>query len=224
MFARSIPFLALIAQLAFAQAHAKDLALKIDYDSTAIGADGVTRTTRYSDKLIRRDNDSWFARVLPAHAHDEDEHAKGGKGHKHLDTTAAARWVTRQDDGKLQVRLVNTHEKMVVDIPKAEYSNIGFDGEWSTVSQLISTEQIKRMKVLSAPAPAGSRWYESRRGNLTVKVLWDERQEFPRKIESVAANGLYRSSVTATPQAMPATLPWSELKSFVRKEYTDFLD
>ena len=124
MFARSIPFLALIAQLVFSQAHAKELALKIDYNSTATGTDGVTRTTRYSDKLIRRDNDSWFARVLPAHAHDEDEHAKGGKGHKHLDTTAAARWVTRQEDGKLQVRLVSTHEKMVVDIPKAEYSAI----------------------------------------------------------------------------------------------------
>ena len=224
MFARPLSLLALPALLVFAQVQAKDLALKIDYNSTATGADGITRTTRYSDKLIRRDNDSWFARVLPPHAHDDDEHAKGGKGHKHLDTTAAARWVTRQEDGKLQVRLVSTHEKIIIDTPKAEYSNIGFDGDWNTASQLISTEQVKKMKALDTVAPAGSRWYETRRGNLTVRVLWDERQEFPRKIESASANGLYRSAVTATPQAMPSALPWTQLKGYGRKEYTDFLD
>lgn len=224
MFARHLILLALPTLLFFAPAHAKDLALKIDYDSTATGADGVTRTTRYSDLLIRRGNDSWYARVLPPHAHDEAEHAKGGKGHKHLDTNAAARWITRQNDGKILVRLVNAHEKMVVDIPKAEYSNIGFDGEWSTASQLLSTEQVKRMTALAIAAPQGARWYETRRANLTVRVLWDDLHEFPRKIESVGANGLYRSTVTAMPQAMPATLPWTQLKTFARKEYTDFLD
>ena len=80
------------------------------------------------------------------------------------------------------------------------------------------------MKALDTAAPGGSRWYETRRGNLTVRVLWDERQEFPRKIESASANGLYRSTVTATPQAMPSPLPWTQLKAYGRKEYTDFLD
>jgi hypothetical protein len=133
------------------------------------------------------------------------------------------RWVTRQADCKLQVRLVNVHEKLIVDISKAEYSNIGFDGEWSTVSQLMSTEQVKRMKALDDSAPTGSRWYEIRHGNLTVRVLWNELQEFPRKIESAAANRLYRSSVTAAPQALPAIPPWTQLKALARKEYTDFL-
>lgn len=203
---------------------AKDLAARIDYETLAIGADGVTRITRYSDQLIRRDNDSWLARQLPAGAHNGADHHKAEKGHKHMDIAAAARWVTRTDDGKLQVRLVNAHEKRVIDVPKTDYGNVGFDGEWSTASQLLGTDQVRKMKPLNLPAPAGSQWFEMARSPLTVRVLWDAQREFPLKIESTHSAGLYRSTVTATPQAMPSTLPWTQLKAYERKEYSDLLD
>lgn len=219
---RLCTLLALTAPLLCAQA--KDLAVKIDYETIATGADGVTRTTRYTDQLIRHDNDSWQMRVIPRGAHQEADHHKADKGHKHLDMGSAARWVTRTADGQLQVRLVSAHDKVVVDVSKPEYPNIGFDGEWSSASQLMGTEQARKMTPLNQSAPAGSRWLETRHNGLTVRVLWDEQQEFPRKIESAHTSGLYRSTVTVTPQALPTTWPWTQIKGYGRKEYSDFLD
>lgn len=222
MLCRLIALFSLFTPLLCIQA--KDLMVRIDYDTTHTTGDGVTRVTRYSDQLIRRNKDSWQVRIMSTGAHSEEDHHRADKGHKHMDIHASARWITRMDDGKLQVRLVNAHDKLVIDIPKTEYSNIGFDGDWNTASQIIATEQVKKMKAIDAPAPTGNRWYETRRGNLTVRVLWDEQQEFPRKIESFSSNGLYSSTVTATPQAMPTTMPWTQLKTYGHKEYADFLD
>lgn len=222
MASRFYALIALISPMLCAQA--KDLSVRIDYDTTSTSADGVTRITRYSDQLIRRDNDSWQVRIMPAGAHAETEHHAADKGHKHMDIHAAARWVTRTDTGKLEVRLVNAHDKLVVDVSKTDYANIGFDGEWASASQLISTEQIRKMKPSSQNASTGNRWFEMRKGPMTLRVLWDEQQEFPRRIESFNASGLYRSTVTVTPQTMPSTLPWTRIQTYGRKEYSDFLD
>ena len=203
---------------------ADDLALRIEHDSTVIGADGVTRNVRFAERLIRRDAQSWLARVLPPGAHEETEHTTGAKGHKHMDTAAATRWVTRAPDGKLRVRLVNDHDRMIVDIAPVDYANIGFDGRWSTAAQLIDPDQVARMKASGRSAPAGTRWYESGTPDARVQVLWDEKDKYPRRIESANAAGTRRSTLTATRESLPATMPWTRLDGYVQKEYSDLLD
>ena len=207
-----------------ASAMAQDLALKVEHESVSLSADGVTRITRFAERLIRRDQQSWIARILPAGAHEEAEHHAGGRGHKHMDTAAAARWIVRQDDGKLQLRLVSTHEKIMVDVAPSDYANVGFDGRWSTASQLLDPEQIQRMQPVSRSAPAGCRWYEGRSREAKVQVLWDEQARFPRRIESSNQSGSQRSTLVAQQEPMPATLPWSRLQGYVQKEYSDLLD
>lgn len=203
---------------------ADELALRIDHDIQTLSSDGVTRITRFSERLIRRDNQSWLARVIPAGAHSDAEHRENGKSHKHMDVSAAARWVTREDNGTLRVRLVNAHEKMTVDIAPVDYANIGFDGKWSSVSSLLEPEQIQRMKVSSRAAPADTRWYEGGHKNQQIAVLWDQKAQYPRRIESIGAGGLQRSTMVVTRETMPTTLPWNGLKGFVQKEYSDLLD
>lgn len=205
-------------------AHGADLAVKVDHDITVLGADGVTRINRFSERLIRRDNQSWVVRVLPPHAHDEDEHKAGDKGHKHMDLAAAARWVVRQDDGSMRVRLVNDHERMIVEIAPVDYASIGFDGKWTTASQLLDPEQIKRMQPGKRGAPAGARWYEGGTRNARVQVLWDEKEQYPRRIESTSANGTGHSTMIVTREPMPATLPWKGLAGYAQKDYSDLLD
>lgn len=214
----------LLAGACATPALAVDLAIRVDHDITVLGADGVTRITRFSERLIRRDNQSWVARVLPAHAHEEDEHRAGDKGHKHMDLAAAARWVSRGEDGKLRVRLVNDHDKMVVDIPAVDYNNIGFDGKWTTASQLLDPEQLKRMQPSPRSAAPGTRWYEGGTRNARVQVLWDEKEHYPRRIESANLNGTSHSTLVARRETMPATLPWSRLAGYAQKDYSDLLD
>jgi len=203
---------------------AQDLALKVEHETVSLSADGVTRTTRFAERLVRRGQQSWIARILPAGAHDQAEHQAGGKGHKHMDIGAAARWVVRQGDGKLQLRLVNTHEKMVVDVAPTDYANVGFDGQWTTASQLLDPEQIRRMQPIQRSAPAGCRWYEGKSREARVQVLWDEKAGFPRRIESSNPSGSQRSTLVAKQETMPGSMPWATLKGYVQKEYSDLLD
>lgn len=219
------PQTALLAALLLAgTAHADDLALKVEHETVALGADGVTRITRFAERLVRRDNQSWVARILPPGAHDDADHHQGGKSHKHLDLSAAARWVQRQDDGKLRVRLVNAHDKTLVDVAPVDYPNIGFDGRWSTAAQLLDPEQIKRMQPSPRAAPKGSRWYQGGSAKAKVDVLWDEAARYPRRIESTNASGTQRATLTATREAFPVQAPWTQLDGYAQKEYSDLLD
>ncbi|MBS0345091.1 MAG: hypothetical protein JSR69_01400 [Proteobacteria bacterium] len=215
---------ALLGILLAAPAVAGDLALKVEHDITTLGADGVTRIVRFGERLVRRDEQSWVERILPAHAHETEDHKAGDKNHKHMDTSAAARWVQRGNDGKLRVRIVNGHERMIVDIAPVDYANIGFDGKWTTANQLLDPEQLKRMKTSSRSAPAGTRWYEGGTSQTRVQVLWDEKEQYPRRIESANPAGTQRSTLIATREAMPARLPWTRLDGYVQKEYSDLLD
>lgn len=204
---------------------AQDLALLIEHESVSLGADGVTRIQRFSERLVRRDTNSWLARVLPPGAHEEADHQAGGQGHKHMDVAAASRWVQRGEDGRLRVRIVDAHERKVVDVGAPDYANIGFDGRWSTASQLLDPAQVGRMKRIDRAAPAGARWYEGGSpGGAKVQLLWDERGQFPRRIESSNASGSSRSTMATTREPMPATLPWTTLGGYAVKEYSDLLD
>lgn len=205
-------------------AQAQDLALKIEHESTSLSADGVTRITRFSERLVRRDNQSWLSRIMPAAAHEDAEHSSGAKNHKHMDVNAASRWVVRGTDGKLRVRIVSAHERLVVDVTPTDYGNIGFDGRWSTASQLIDPLQLQRMKVSSRSAPVGTRWYAGANRDHRVMLLWDEKGQYPRRIESANAQGTQSSQMVVTREAMPESLPWMDLASFSQKEYADLLD
>lgn len=205
-------------------AQAEDLALKIEHESTSLSADGVTRVTRFSERLVRRDHQSWLSRIIPAGAHDETDDQGGGKSHKHMDVNAASRWVVKGADEKLRVRIVDGHEKLVVDVPPTDYGNIGFDGRWSTANQLIDPAQLQRMKLSVRPAPVGARWYEGGSRDTRVWLLWDEKAQYPRRIESANAKGTQSSLMVVTREAMPERLPWTGLATYSQKEYADLLD
>jgi hypothetical protein len=201
-----------------------ELAVKVEHEVSSLGADGVTRITRFGERLVRQDQQSWVSRILPPGAHDAQSHDAGGKNHKHMDVTAASRWVVRAADGSLRVRVVNAHDKVVVDVGAPDYANIGFDGQWTSASQLLDPTQLRRMKPLARPAPAGARWYEGGGRDLQVAVLWDEQAQYPRRIESIGRSGQQHSTMVVTREAMPAVLPWTQLQGYVQKEYSDLLD
>jgi hypothetical protein len=222
---KKIICLALLAAGLSGAVAAQDLALLIEHESVSLGADGVTRIARFSERLVRRDANSWLARVLPPGAHEEADHQAGGKGHKHMDVAAASRWVQLGEDGRLRVRIVDAHEKKVVDVGAPDYANIGFDGRWATASQLLDPQQLKRMAPSKRAAPVGARWYESATpAGAKVQVLWDEQGGYPRRIESRSASGSGRSTMVSTREPMPAVLPWTTLGGYAQKEYSDLLD
>jgi len=222
-----IPLVMLVVLATFAAsaaAQAGDLNLVIRHEVQSLGADGVSSNSKFRELLYRRSDQVWVERVIPAAAEHDSDHARQGVEHKHLDLAASARWIVRDAKGVLKVSLVNRHERTIVDIPPPEYANVGFDGDWGNAYHLIGPRHMATMQPTDQAAPTGAKWYASRNQSGWVKVLWDEKEQYPRQVESGNAAGTQRRSMLATLAPAPVSLPWAALKKYQRQEYSDTLD
>lgn len=202
---------------------AGDLALVLTHDSTSLSADGITRTSHYQERLYRQDQQVWLERVIPASVAHAAAHIDSD-GHKHLDLDTSARWVSRIDDKKAEIRLVNRHDRQLVTVDSGDYDAIGFDGDWPTAYYLVDPAKLHSMSLSKRPAPGAGQWYESIGKGGYVRILWDIKQQYPRRIESGTADGSQRKVVQIEQIAQPKQMPWLVLKGYQQKDYTDFMD
>lgn len=224
---------------------AADLDAVLVHESRTVSADGVTRTTMYRERMVRRDGHVWVERVLPVavagghgndHDHDHDAGVRTGvqpaaahAGHKHFNFQAAARHVT-YDGNTARIEYVDTASRTVVSVPPAEYETTGFDGSWDNAYYVTPPSQLKRLAVAKRGDVPGTRWYEQAvdtpgaRG--VNRILWSEKLQAPLSIEFRSADGRVVRKLTLTPAtaARHETLPWQTLASYARKEYADYLD
>ncbi|VWM11588.1 hypothetical protein [Burkholderia lata] len=226
---------------------AADLDAVLLHESRTVSADGVTRTTMYRERMVRRDGHVWVERVLPVaaagghgddhdHDHDHDAGARTGvqpaaahAGHKHFNFQAAARHVT--SNGKTtRIEYVDVANRTVVSVPPAEYETTGFDGSWDNAYYVTPPSQLKRLAVAKRGDAPGTRWYEQAvdtpgaRG--VNRILWNEKLQAPLSVEYRSADGrvVRKLTLTPAPAARRETLPWQTLASYTRKEYADYLD
>jgi len=202
---------------------APNVSLEVTHQSNVLGADGIKRSSVFSERVIRQDDTVWIERIMPPGAHREDDHAQAkvgaAKDHKHADLSAATRWIQRLPDGKLKFRLVAMHDKVVVNVSPSEYATVGFDGAWLAAYHLIDPALLKSMKA-SESSPQGQ-WYESEKKGNKVRVLWDAKREIPLQVISQGLNG---SRSTTVKQLAAIKNPWEVTNQFSKKDYSDFLD
>ncbi|MCA7936052.1 hypothetical protein [Burkholderia cepacia] len=228
---------------------AADLDAVLLHESRTVTADGVTRTTLYRERMVRRDGHVWVERVLPAAAaggggqgddHDHDHDAGPGRragvqpaaahaGHRHFNFQAAARHVTY--DGKTaRIEYVDAANRTVVSVPPAEYETTGFDGSWDNAYYVTPPSQLKRLAVAKRGDAPGTLWYEQAvdtpgaRG--VNRILWSETLQAPLSVEYRSADGrvVRKLTLTPAPAARREAPPWTTLARYARKEYADYLD
>ncbi|KAG8150019.1 hypothetical protein [Burkholderia catarinensis] len=225
---------------------AADLDAALLHESRTVTADGVTRTTMYRERMVRRDGHVWVERVLPVaaaggghgddHDHDHDAGRRTGvqpvathAGHKHFNFQAAARHVTY--DGKTaRIEYVDAATRTVVSVPPAEYETTGFDGSWDNAYYVTPPSQLKRLAVAKRGDVPGTVWYEQAvdtpgaRG--VNRILWSEKLQAPLSVEYRSADGrvVRKLTLTPAPAARREALPWQTLAGYSRKEYADYLD
>lgn len=214
---------------------APDTQVEVTHLSSSLGTDGIQRSTAFTERVVRRGNTVWIERVVPhaaqaAHRHEHDGVAPVAKGHKHVDLSAASRWIEKLPDGKLKFKLVSTVDKVIVDVAPAEYGTVGFDGSWLTAYHLMDPRGIQGMTP-GAKEGAG-RWYEAKSkskstgpgGPDTVRLLWDEKLELPLKVSSRNAAGTVTRSTSVRVLGAVTQAPWSAVSAYSVKDYADFLD
>lgn len=199
---------------------AQDADLLVRHFAVSAGADGVKRTAEFAEHMVRRQDQVWVERVMPTGWHSADDHGKLGQSHKHLDTAAAARWVTRVADGSATVRLASREDKVLVDVSRTDFDNVGFDGSWAAAYYLIDPAALKQMKPVSTDGDLVT--YTQSDATRQLKVVWNKKLQLPLLVESRSGASSKRTTVEVA--AMVNSVPWDGLKGYTRKDYSDYLD
>ena len=206
--------------LPLASAQAQDADLLVRHWTRSVGADGITRTVEFSERVHRRASQIWIARLIPSGAHSRAAHAKGGSDHRHIDVSTAARWITREADGSTRLRLVPVEDKVLVDVAKADFGSVGFDGSWDAAWYLMDPAALKRLKLHGKTGDVAR--YGAAGKGVRLEVSWNTRGQFPVSIDSVAGLTHRRTTVQVLPA--PRQLPWENTHAHNKKDYSDYLD
>lgn len=203
---------------------APDLDLTIEYFNRELTTDGVLHESSYREKMLRRSGHVWSQRVLPKQSSKGDA-MHSNHEHKDFNYIALSRHVS-YDGSKTTVEFVDTHERQVVYIAPAEYENVNFDGSWANAYYLISPRLIAAMPVSTRTSTiAHTQWHELNKNGLFQRVLWDEKMNIPRIIETGDEAGRFLQRIKVQPNdKLIKNLPWHKLQGYAQKEYSDFLD
>lgn len=204
---------------------APDLAARIRYQDRITSSDGIARENHWQEKWIRVGNQVWSQRLIPlplARAYHASHDAT--PGHKHFTHQMAARLVSRDDEGELQLRYADAWHNQLVEVPPEEYGQVAFTADWARLRHLVDPALLQGMTVLDEAAPEQARWYEKREGRQRTRILWSSQWQLPLVVESASLDGYrsYRMEVTLKP--LPKQLPWQQLDSYQTLDLRDFFD
>ena len=203
-----------------------DLDLSIQHYSRVVTAEGVLRETRYEETMLRRPGHVWLARVLPAqHGHGPQAGGTKPHKHKHPNYEVLPRHVMLDRD-TVRLEVINAEERDLIVVPPAEYDNVNFDGSWVNAFFLMDPQRVAALPLSKrASAVAGARWREQEKKGLFQRVLWDDARMVPLVVETGDRAGTFFQRVTVKPQpTLTRSLPWTQLKGYAQREYSDFLD
>ena len=204
---------------------APDLAARIRYQDRITSSDGIARENHWQEKWIRVGNQVWSQRLIPlplVRAYHASHDAT--PGHKHFTHQMAARWVSRSDEGELQLRYADAWHNQLVEVPPEEYGQVAFTADWARLRHLVDPALLQGMTPLDDAAPEQARWYEKREGRQRTRILWSSQWQLPLVVESASLDGYrsYRMEVTLKP--LPRQLPWQQLDSYQTLDLRDFFD
>jgi hypothetical protein len=202
-----------------------DVAAIIRYETRVITADGMSKSTQFQESWLRAENRVWSERIVPKNAPMEAAKTPGHQGHSHnMNFALAAKLVQRDAKGEVKLELIRSKLQQIVEMSKSDYREVGFDGSWEGAAYMLDRKQLKSMTKRKVAAPDGELWLETRKNGTYTMVLWSEKLQLPKMIETGQENGSSWSRITVEPQPLPREMPWVRTAGFMRKDYIDLLD
>ncbi|MCF7716305.1 hypothetical protein H9X98_01010 [Aeromonas jandaei] len=202
-----------------------DLAARIRYQDRVTSSDGISKESQWQEKWLRVGDQVWSQRLIPlplARAYHATHDAT--PGHKHFTHQMAARWVTRDQQGILQLRYADSWHNQLVEVPEEEYGQVAFKPDWPRIRHLINPALLQEMTPLDEMAPEQACWYEKREGNQRTRILWSSRWQLPLVVESASLDGYRSYRMEVTLKTLPKNLPWQQLEGYQTLDLRDFFD
>ena len=132
----------------------------------------------------------------------------------------ATRWITRDAEKAVVLRLVFNDEKVIVKVTKPDHGNVGFDGSSIAAWSLIDPATLTRMK--TGPTIGDLTTYTLAENGRNLKVVWNAKLQMPTLVQSWDKSSR-RKTVPEVAEA-PTSLPWEKVKAYSSKDYSDYLD
>lgn len=209
-----------------ASARWDDVEALVTYETRQVMASGVTRSETWQERLVRRGDQVWAERILARTPHRPDaDHAAEPAGHKHLNAETSAHWLSLAADGSVRLRLVDHVHRQVVEIPRAEFGSVAFDGRFDAAAAIVPPAVVRTMQS-EGRAGGDAEWRGQRADGWTHRVLWSARHQLAIRVESRRDDGSVERKVTVRLQPGPATrpAPWQSLAGYAARNYDEFMD
>lgn len=219
-----------LPSLAVAAQPFPDLDAVISYDTRITDRSGVTKTTHFQERFVRRADRIWAQRLLPAGVSTApDPHAAMNAlaQHEDMDYGSASRYLSLNDKGEMELSCIDAANTMQVHIPRNNWNLVGFADTWTSAASLIEPTGLAEMKKTARRSEVkGAVWYEQIQDGKFVRVLWSPALQVAMRIESGTDNGLEWRSTRLQPRPLtPASkLPWLLLDKLIQHDYEDFSD
>ncbi|MGQ0507956.1 MAG: hypothetical protein ACT4TC_21850 [Myxococcaceae bacterium] len=186
------------------------LAALLIHEETLVRADGVTQVNRYQEKFVRAGDRVWLERVLP-------------RAPQQLDLERLPRLITRGADGELSLQYAFVEQKQWVDVPASEFDAVGFDSDWSTLSQLFPSEALRQLSSENRHERGGE-WLALKEETGSVRILWSDALALALQAQSERKDGSVSRKLLVQIQPAPTVMPWEHYDAFEHRSLDAFRD
>ncbi len=191
-------------------------AYRVDYQIETQHANGVTNIQKYSEKMIRDDQNVWIERLNLQH----DDSAHEQHDHQH-DFSSAIQWIEQSPDQRLTIRYVLPDSKLVVPLQRVDMEMLGIHQCWRCYHDVFDRQQLARQ----APQKQGSlfnyQWDEQGKHH---QLIWDVQENIVKHYIYHNPVTRYRKQISVSKLASDIAAPWEVVQQYSQRDYADFSD
>ena len=208
---------------------------RIDYQIERLNANGVTTIQKYSEKIIRDEQNIWIERLnTQTHADEAQTHSNTQVSaktdtHEHASFDSAIQWMQRKDvvgqenvASPFQRFYILPDEKMRVQLQDVDQEMLGLKNCWRCEYSLIHPDILKRAQLIQRDSKLAH--YQIRSAEQMLNIIWNEQDQLVQKYELLKPMSGYAKTFTVRKIDQHVATPWIQTEKYSERDYADFSD
>ena len=208
---------------------------RIDYQIERLDTNGVTTIQKYSEKMIRDEQNIWIERLNTqthadkANAHSNAHVSAKTETHEHASFDNAIQWMQRKDvveqvnvASPFQRFYILPDEKIRVQLQDVDQEMLGLKNCWRCEYSLIHPDILKRAQLIQHDSKLAH--YQIRSAGQTLNIIWNDQDQIVQKYELLKPTSGYAKTFTVRKIDQRVAIPWTQTEKYSERDYADFSD
>lgn len=208
---------------------------RIDYQIERLDVHGVTTIQKYSEKMIRDEQNIWIERLntqahaIEANGHRQTNDPTKSEIHGHPSFDSAIQWMQNKDAVKKQT-IVNQFqhfyilpdEKMRVQLHDVDQEMLGMKNCWRCEYSLINPDILKILQPVKREAQL--QHYQIHSAGQMLNITWNAQDHIVQRYELLKPAQGYSKTFTVRKISQNVPTPWTQTEKYSERDYADFSD